>query len=78
MDISTIAIEWIIRQNDQKERKFVIRFRTKILTNKQMTYLQVKYEFYKSTYGIKDLEELFYWSKCDFRNKLSTITWHCK
>lgn len=74
MDISTIAIEWIIRQNDQKERKFVIRFRTKILTNKQMTYLQVKYEFYKSTYGIKDLEELFDWRKCDFRNKLSTIT----
>lgn len=47
IDTSLIIICWIINQDDVKRRRFAIKFGTRIFTNKQRAYPQVKRELLK-------------------------------
>lgn len=47
LDISRIAIGWTISQDDAKNKRFAMRFGTRIFMNKYRVYPQVKRELLK-------------------------------
>ena len=53
VDTSPSTIGWAIDQDDVKKRKFAIRFRARILTDRQRKYPQVKRELLGTLTTIK-------------------------
>lgn len=53
IDTSPIAIGWAIGQDDAKEKKFAIKFRARILIERQRKYPQVKWELLEVLLSMK-------------------------